>query len=131
MAAQTITQEPIMPNTCYTKVAAPPLTLTVSPTEDVPRLEVGSSLAAQDAPTTEDVPCLELGSSLTAQDAPAVAAWLEQTAQAAPNHIVVDMVEVTSIDGVGLETLMQGLQRVIDAAVPPRRLPTHKQSQER
>jgi hypothetical protein len=139
-----------MPNTCYTKVAAPPLTLTVSPTEEAPRLELGSSLTtqdaptteeaprlelgssltAQDAPTTEDVPCLELGSSLTAQDAPAVAAWLEQTAQAAPNHIVVDLVEVTSIDGVGLETLMQGLQRVIDAAVPPRRLPTHKQSQE-
>jgi len=35
---------------------------------------------------------------------------------------VVDLVDVTSIDGVGLETLMQGLQRFIDAAVPPRRL---------
>jgi anti-anti-sigma regulatory factor len=36
--------------------------------------------------------------------------------------MVVDFVDVTSIDSVGLETLMQGLQRFIDAAVPPRRI---------
>lgn len=91
-----------MPNTCQPKIDAQPMTLVVQP--------------------AEEIPCLELGSSLTAQDAPAVAAWLEQTAQAAPHHVVVDLVDVTSIDGVGLETLMQGLQRFIDAAVPPRRL---------
>jgi anti-anti-sigma factor len=88
-------------NTCYTDVSLQPMT-------------------QQATSPTEHIPCLEVGSSLTAQDAPAVAAWLEQTAQEAPNHIVVSLVDVTSIDGVGLQTLMQGLQRVIDAAVPPR-----------
>jgi anti-anti-sigma factor len=83
------------------------------------------SLVVQPA---EEIPCLELGSSLTAQDAPAVAAWLEQTAQAAPHHVVVDLVDVTSIDGVGLETLMQGLQRFIEAAVPPRRISSSEHS---
>jgi len=91
-----------MPNTCHPKIDVQPMTLVVQP--------------------AEDIPCLELGSSLTAQDAPAVAAWLEQTTQAAPRHMVVDLVDVTSIDSVGLETLMQGLQRFIDAAVPPRRI---------
>lgn len=69
---------------------------------------------------SERIPCLELGVRLTAQEAPAVAAWLEQAAQAAPHHVVVNLGDVTCIDGVGLQTLVQGLQHIIDAAMPPR-----------
>lgn len=98
-----------MPNTCYPNVSLQPA-------------------ASQIESTSEDVPCLEVGSSLTAQDAPAVAAWLEHVAQAAPNHVIVSLVDVTSIDGVGLQTLMQGLQHIIDAAVAPRHLSSGEQS---